>query len=204
MTTRNAAPAIPDAEMKARTGKTWDQWFRILDEFGGPAKGRREIGVLLADRHKVDPALVPIVNVEYEAARAIVEKDGRPKGYMICATKTVAAGAEKAYELWSTAAGWNKWFAKGCKLDLKEGGRYSSADGHAGEINKVRPAKALKLTWDHPRLATGTVVEVTFQPKGEKCVVMAAHDRIQTKSEADALRESWGAALDRLKAELES
>ncbi|MFM9995128.1 MAG: SRPBCC family protein [Phycisphaerales bacterium] len=203
MAAKTAVHPVPDAEMKAKTGKTWDQWFKVLDDFGGPPKGRREIGNFLHDTHKVDPAITAMINVEYEAARGVVEKDGRPKGYMICATKTVAATPAKAYELFATGSSWTKWFAKGCKVELSEGGKYSSGEGHTGEIKKVRPAKAIKLTWDHPKLAPGTIVEVTFQPKGEKCTVMAGHDRIQTKAEADALRESWGAAFERLKALLE-
>jgi len=74
-----------------------------------------------------------------------------------------------------------------------------------GEFKKVRPNKAIKFTWENPKHTPGTVVEVTFQPKGnDKCVVMVAHDRIQTRAEADDLRQAWGGVLDKLKSVLEA
>jgi hypothetical protein len=78
-------------EVKTATGKTWEEWFSILDKRGGIAKGRRDIGNFLFGECKVDPWWSATINVEYEAARGVVEKDGRPKGYMICVTKTIAA-----------------------------------------------------------------------------------------------------------------
>lgn len=195
---------LTDAEMKSKSGKTWDQWFKVLDDFGGPARGRREIGNFLADTHKMDAQLTATVNVEYEAARGVVEKDGRPKGYMICATKTIGAPAATVFSAWSTEKGWNSWFTRKAELDFREGGRYATDDGNAGEFKKIRENKAIKFTWENPKHTPGTVVETTFQPKGDgRCVVMVAHDRIQTRVEADELRAVWGGALDRLKALLE-
>jgi uncharacterized protein YndB with AHSA1/START domain len=197
---------LTDGEMRERSGRTWDEWFAIMDEFGGPSKGRRELGGLLVETHKLkDPWLSSTLLVEYEAARGAVEKDGRAKGYMICSTKTVAATPAAAYEAWTTGDAWSGWFAPGVELEFAEGGRFAAGDGARGEIKKIRPAKAIRLAWEHPDCAPGTPVEVTFQPKGaDKCIVMVAHDRIQTRREADDLRDSWGRRLDALKTVLEA
>lgn len=163
---RTALPhPLTDAEIKAKSGKTWDQWFKALDEFGGPAKGRRELGNLLQGEHKLDAWLSSTIVVEYEAARNIVEKDGRTKGYMICATKSMSSPAQKAFDAWASPASWNNWFSKGSKFEFKEGARYATADGDAGEFKKIRPGKAIKFTWENPKHTAGTMVEVTFQPK---------------------------------------
>lgn len=201
--TKGAQP-LTDAEIKERSGKTWSQWFKVLDEFGGPEKGRREIGNFLHTTHKLDPWMSSTLIVEYEAARNVVEKDGRPKGYMICATKSVNVPADRAFAAWAAPAQWDRWFSGKSKFEFKEGARYSTADGDAGEFKKIRPGKAIKFTWENPKHTAGTVVEVTFPPRGaDKCTVTVAHDRIQTRGEADDLREAWGGALDKLKALLE-
>ena len=197
-------PDLSDAAIRSATGKGWDEWFAVLDAFGGPPKGRRELGQHLYVDHKVDQWWIASINERYEAARGVVARDGRPQGYMICATKTVNAPVEKAYEAWTSAAAMQKWFSTQVEWDFREGGRYSSADGDAGTINKIRLNKNLRFTWEQPRHTPGTVVEVTYQPKGEKCVVMVAHDRIQTREEAEELRASWLAALDDLKGVLEA
>jgi len=46
--------------------------------------------------------------VGYEAAHGSREKDGRPKGYMICATKTVKASADTCYTAFTSAVALNR------------------------------------------------------------------------------------------------
>src|SRR5688572_32721816 len=95
-----AVRPLTDAEIRARTGKTWDDWFKTLDKFGGVEKGRREIGYTLHGKPGVDAWLSATIIVEYEAARGVLEPDGRPKGYMVCPTKTIAAPVDAAYRAW--------------------------------------------------------------------------------------------------------
>jgi uncharacterized protein YndB with AHSA1/START domain len=195
----------PLSEVKAATGKTWDEWFSILDKRGGIAKGRRDIGNFLYAECKLDVWWCATINVEYEAARGAVEKDGRPKGYMICVTKTIAAPVDKAYAAWATAEGLNDWFSKKNKAEVADGGSYSNADGDAGVFKRVRTNKDLRFTWENPAHTSPTLVDVVFQDKGKgKTGVMITHDRIQNREEADGLREGWGKALDRLKSLLEA
>ena len=192
-------------EVKSATGKTWDEWFSILDKRGGIAKGRRDINNYLYAECKLDLWWCATINVEYEAARGAVEKDGRAKGYMICVTKTIAAPVDKAYEAWATAEGLNRWFSKKNKAAVADGGSYSNADGDTGVFKRVRKNKDLRFTWENPAHTSPTLVDVVFQDKGKgKTGVMIAHDRIQNREEADGLREGWGQALDRLKALLEA
>ncbi|HSO75673.1 MAG TPA: SRPBCC domain-containing protein [Blastocatellia bacterium] len=194
----------PLTDVKSATGKTWEEWFSILDKRGGIAKGRRDIGNFLYVECKVDPWWSATINVQYEAAREAVEKDGRPKGYMICVTKTIAAPVDKAYEAWTTAEGLNEWFSKKNNAEVADGGSYSNADGDKGVFKRVRKNKDLRFTWENPAHTSPTQVDVVFQDKGKgKTGVMITHDRIQKREEADGLREGWAQALDRLKTLLE-
>lgn len=194
----------PLTEVKAATGKTWEEWFSILDKRGGIAKGRRDIGNFLYGECKLDAWWSATINVEYEAARGVVEKDGRPKGYMICVTKTIAAPVDKAYEAWATPESLNDWFSKKNKAEVTDGGRYSNADGDTGLFKRVRKNKDLRFTWENPAHTSATLVDIVFQDKGKgKTGVMITHDRIQKREEADGLREGWAQALDRLKSLLE-
>ena len=195
---------LTEEAVKAATGKTWNQWFKVLDDRGGIAQGRRAIGDYLFGECKLDVWWSATLNVEYEAARGVVEKDGRPKGYMICVTKTIAAPVEKAFAAWASTEGLNSWFSSKNKAEVADGGRYSNADGDTGVFKRVRKNKDLRFTWENPAHTAGTVVDVVFQDKGKgKTGVMITHDRIQQRAEADGLREGWGEALSRLKTVLE-
>lgn len=195
---------MSDASIKSATGKSWKEWFAVLDSRGGTAQGRRAINDFLYGECKLDPWWCSTINVEYESARGALEKDGRPKGYTICATKTIAAPVDKTFAVWSTDDGLNQWFSKKNKAEVVDRGRYSSADGDAGVFKRVRKNKDLRFTWENPAHTAGTIVDVVFQDKGKgKTGVMVTHDRIQKREEADGLREGWGQALDRLKSLLE-
>jgi uncharacterized protein YndB with AHSA1/START domain len=195
---------MSDESVKSATGKSWKEWFSILDKRGGTPQGRRAIGDFLYKECKLDPWWCATINVEYEAARGVVEKDGRAKGYVICATKTIAAPLDRAFAAWSTAESLNRWFGSKNKADVVEGGAYSNSDGDKGVFKRVRKNKDLRFTWENPAHTPGTMVDVVFQDKGKgKIGVMVTHDRIQTRAEADGLREAWGQALDKLKTWLE-
>ena len=197
-----ASNEMSAAAIKAATGKTWDEWFSALDKFGGPEKGRKALNEFLFNKNKVEAWWTGTIVVEYEKARKVFEKDGRPKGYNICATKSVAAKPQQIFDAFTDAGKLNKWLGPGTKGEFKDGGSFSNADGNKGSIKKVNPGKGLRFTWEGPK-HDGEIVEVKIAPSGAKCSVMINHDRIQTREAADGLRAAWGAALETLKAQLE-
>jgi len=190
--------------IKAETGRSLDEWFALLDAFGGPGKGRREIGSHLNDTHKIDPWWIATLNIEYEAHHGLREKDGKPKGYMVCATKSIKAPAPACFEAFASAEALDGWLGSAHVLDFRDGGELRNADGNLATLRKINPGKTIKLVWQQADAAPDTPVEVKFQPVGAKTTVMVTHDRLQTRAEADGLRRAWGGALDRLKLQLES
>lgn len=198
-----AEKSVDDTTIKADTGKTLSEWFKVLDAFGGPAKGRREIGSYLQDTHKVDLWWSTTLNFEYEAHHKLVEKDGSPKGYMICATKTIKATADQCYAAFASAAALDAWLGSKHQLEFKEGGALQNADGNRATIRKFNPGKTIRMVWHQGDIATDTPIEVKFQPAGAKTTVMVMHDRLQGREQADGFRRAWGGALDKLKVVLE-
>ncbi|HRY43999.1 MAG TPA: SRPBCC domain-containing protein [Thermoanaerobaculia bacterium] len=189
---------VSDENAKKETGRGFAGWWTLLDAFGGPAKGRREIGNHLVNELKVDPWWSATLQVEYERHKGLVEKDGKGKGYTICATKSLKAPPERCWELFATGKALDGWFGPENVFDLKPGGSLSNADGNAADVRGVTPGKTIRLVWKDAS-APGTPVEVKLQPAAGKTTVMVTHDRLQTREEADGLRAAWGEALDRLK-----
>lgn len=196
------SPAIADASAAEATGMTLVQWYEILDGIGGPSAGRKALAEHLLQR-KVDPWWATTIAVEYEIARGAKEKDGLPPGYAICVTKTVAAKAADVFAAFGDPKRAAVWFGSGAKLALSDGGAYENADGDRGTFTRVRKDKDVRLTWEQPRHAAGSKVEIAFQDKAGKCGIVLKHERIQRRRDADELRVAWGAALDRLKALVE-
>src|SRR5262245_58758937 len=119
-----------DKTCKAETGKTRAEWFAAIDKSG--AEGRASVGKWL-QAQKVDPWWNSTIAIDYEAAKGIVEKDGRPRGYSICSTKSVDADAKRT---WKAITG-------------KPGLVW-------GAVKKVRPEKAIVYSWDVAKFGEGS------------------------------------------------
>lgn len=190
------------AAAKKETGRDHEAWFAAIDTADGNV-GRSAIGKFLQSE-KVDPWWITTLIVEYERARGIVEKDGRPKGYSLCVTKTIDAPVPRVFRAWTDSADLDAWLGPRTRIDAKPGGQLENADGNRAEITKLREDKTLVMKWESDDFAPGSVVEVLFQPKGEKCGVVLNHTRIADRTEADASRAAWEDALRRLKSHIES
>lgn len=186
------------------TGKSLAQWFGEIDAWGGAALGRREIGQRLIEGHKLDPWWSATINVEYESAQGLKEKDGRAKGYTICATKSIKAAPDACYAEFVSAAALNRWLGPGHELVFADGGTLRNGDGNQALIKKLSPGKTIKLIWQQSDAAPDTPVEIKFAPAGAKTTVMITHERLQNRADADGLRRAWGEALDRLKQVIEA
>jgi uncharacterized protein YndB with AHSA1/START domain len=201
---RKADHAVGDAACKAATGKTLAEWFKALDKHGGIPLGRRTLGQWLMVDQNVEPWWSATLLSEYEIARGDLAKDGKPKGYSICPTKSIKVNAKNCFAAFATAKALDTWFGPKHDLDLRDGGHWRNADGNCATIKKVNAGKNIRLIAEDPGLTLPTPVEIKFEAKGDKCTVMVSIDRLQTRAEADGYRRAWGEALDRLKTILES
>ena len=194
---------MADADVKAATGKVWKDWYRLLDTEGGPAPGRRAITDRLMKDHGLDAWWAQTIAVEYERAKALHEKDGRPKGYSICVTKTITTTPERVFDAFGNAAVMQTWFGD-AKADFKEGGTFATTDGNRGTYTKVARPKTLRFIWEDDDPKAASTVELKLMPNGKKVGLVLNHERIQTRPHADGLRAAWVAAIEKLKQTLEA
>ncbi|MBX3110377.1 MAG: SRPBCC domain-containing protein [Fimbriimonadaceae bacterium] len=194
---------VTDAAAQAATGKTLTEWFATLDD-RGTSDGRREVIQWLYDQtgRGKDVWWPTTVWVEYERAKGVVnKKDCLGEGYNICVTKTVVATPDAVYQAFTDAplCGW-----LGCD-GATEGGAYRDSGGNTGTWLRLRPGKDVRIAWRTKGVEHGTQVDAAFADKGGgKTGITLTHARIQSREEADGLRAAWGAAFDRLKAQLEA
>lgn len=197
-------PELTDAVTKERTGKTLKQWFALLDEFGGPEKGRRELVNHLYGEEMVDEWWATTIVVEYELAKGVTEKDGQPKGYSICSTKTITAPLDAVFSAFGDTRMLDRWLGPKTRAAFQEKGKLENLDGDRITFQRIRANKDLRFSWDHATRAPGSQVEVLFADKGSgKTSITLNHTRIQKRRDADEMRVAWGSALDALKALLE-
>jgi Domain of unknown function (DUF4287) len=87
--TGKSEPRMSDEAVKAKTGKTWKEWFAILDKAGAKKMTHQEIVQLLHTKHDVGPWWVQMVTVTYEQQSGMRQNHERPDGFQISVSRTL-------------------------------------------------------------------------------------------------------------------
>jgi uncharacterized protein YndB with AHSA1/START domain len=172
---------MSDEAVRAKTGKTWDEWLSILDAAGAKTLGHKEI-VALVSQHGVGPWWRQMVTVTYEQARGLREKHQTASGYTANASRTIGVPVDRLFAAWSDAALRGRWLPD---AELT--------------IRKATPGKSLRISW-----GDGTNVDVGLTPKGEsRSQVAVEHAKLPDAGAVARAKEYWKQALDRLQKALE-
>ena len=188
-TTTAAAPApanvagIADEKVRSKTGRTWEEWTRVLDAHGASGMTHREIARLIRDRYEVSDWWTQTVTVGYErikGRRAIGQRaDGT---YEASKSRTFGVPVGRLFDAWATPASRRKWLADE-PLTMRTSNRPKS------------------LRFAH---ADGSVVVVGFTAKGRaKSSVAVQHGRLASRADAAVRKSTWARHLDALREALE-
>ena len=113
---------------------------------------------------------------------------------------TLEVPVARAWEAWTTADEWNKWFTSRASIDLRVGGAYSNADHDCGEFLEIVPRRLLRFSWNNPEHGPGSVVTVLFIALGrQRCRLELTHSRLKTEKDAQGFRTGWSWAYASLR-----
>lgn len=193
-------PKFSEESVTNATGNGWIHWFSVLDRFNCEKKGHKESARHLEETHKVKPWWAQTLTIEYEVAKGIRERSQRCDAlFGTDIQRTVTAKIDTCWNLFTTQKGLNTWFATNAKIDFRLGGVYTDAGGDRCEYKSIIPNKRFRMTWEHPKHTSGSVVEVTFERKGVNSVVRVSHTKIANKKEREDLKKAWQSVMDDFK-----
>ena len=174
-----------DAVIQANTGKTWDEWFAVLDAWGAVERPHPEIARWVHEEHGVGGWWAQGVTVAYEQARGLRAPGQRRGGqFEVNASKTVAVPVERLYEAFVDDGLRERWLP---------GGEF--------EVRSARPSKSIRANWGDG----STRLLVNFTARGAaKSQVALVHERIPDAATAEELKPWWRARVADLKRLLES
>jgi hypothetical protein len=180
----NKAASISDAAVQAKTGRTWQEWFAILDAAGAQKMNHKTLAAYLYEQLGCLGWWNQMVAVTYEQARGLREKHQKPEGYEISVSRTIAVSAGALYKAWKNERTRRRWLPDTPIV-----------------IRKATEAKCLRITWKDGK----TSVDVSFYPKGEaKCQVTVQHGKLPDAKAGARMKTFWAESLDRLKETVEA
>lgn len=173
---------ISDEAVHAKTGRTWPEWFDLLDKAGADRMSHKEIVAYLAENTNLGSWWQQGVTVAYEKARGMRAVHERPDGFEIGVSKTINVPVSRLYTAFAMDRERALWL-EGDKLI----------------ITTARSEKSIRGTW-----AEGpTRINVSFFPRSpEKTQVTVNHSKIEDAETAERMKAFWRARLDELERQM--
>ena len=173
--------ATSDESIRRRTGRGWEEWFEMLDDWGAANRTHRETARWLAEQQDLHPLAwnVQAIAASYERARGLRVVGEKDDGFVITASRTVAAPVEALFDAFVDERLRERWLP----------------DGDLRERTATKPRSA-RFDWGDRR----TRVNVTFLAKGEaRSTAALEHRRLADAREAQRMKTYWRERLAALK-----
>lgn len=192
-----AANAVTDEALIKATGRSWDDWERVLETCGAAELKHGQIVGLLEGLLK-DQWWRQTVAVEYarrKGLRAVGETAST--GFQIGVRRTVPLALDDAWRLVTSPKGVRAWLGDTPGLAWEKGAAYTAADGAWGEVRVVKEGSHVRVT----RLALGekraSTIQVRVIPASTGTTISFHEEHLPDAEAREERRGHYEAVLDR-------
>jgi hypothetical protein len=177
-------PPMSDEKVAAATGRVWDDWFALLDEWNATSHPHKEIARWLRTEQSVAGWWSQSITVAYEQARGLRAPGQRPDGWEVSASKTVAVPVGQLFAAFDDDALRERWLPR---ADLR--------------LRTATAPKSARYDWEDGT----TRIVVGFESLApDKSRVALAHQRLPDPDTAEEMKAWWRERLAALKPLLEA
>jgi len=178
------AKRISDESVKKATGKTWSEWFSILNKAGAKKMEHKTVAELLYKRYGLSLWWSQMVTVQFEQEIKGRKKHETTSGYQISKSKTFPYSVSKIFNAVHSTDPRKVW--------LKDPGF---------DITTSTKNNSIRGKW----IDGNTNIEFQFYPKDKsKTQLVVQHNKISSIKEADKLKTYWGKSFEKLNTYLEN
>lgn len=176
---------ISDEAVIDKTGRSWDQWFEILDGEGARELDHATIARNLSERHGLTAWWAQSVTVAFEKSRGLrADHQGCEGDYAVSASKTLTVPAETAFNAFHD-----------------EGERAAWLPVQGLRVRTATLPKSVRFDWTNG----ASRVNVHLSEKGAgKTQVSLEHEKLSDAAEAEQMKAFWRERLAQLKTHLEA
>lgn len=199
---QKAINRVSSEAVKNATGKTWDEWIKILDKEGAKNMPHKDIARLLKDKKYIKSGWwcqMVTVGYEYVKGRRVLGET-KDAGFEIGVTKTIKISPKAAWDFLVSSKGRDIWLGKVSRFTLKPGARYETKEGTTGEIRTIKKGERIRLTFQQKAMKSPSTLQVTITPrKTTKGTCISFHqEKLSDQKSREKMRTHWQAVLEKL------
>jgi hypothetical protein len=162
---------ITDDAVRRGTGKTWTEWFDLLDAVGAERMDHRQIARYLVDAASLGEWWRQMVTVGYEQARGLRKKHELPDGFQISRSKTFPVSVERLYQMCAEPRERLRWIPEGPLT-----------------VRTSTPNKSMRITW----VDGSTSVELLLSERSAaKAQLTIQHSKLPSARQAERMKGFW-------------
>ncbi|MBK9097558.1 MAG: SRPBCC domain-containing protein [bacterium] len=177
------AKKISDDAVQKSTGKTWKNWFSLLNKAGAKKMEHKDIAQLLYKKYGLSGWRSQMVTVQYEQDIKGRKKHETTSGFQISKSVTLITPVTKVFNTINSPLKRIVWL-----------------EDPAITISKSTKDKSIRGKWIDKK----TNIEFQFYPKeNSKTQLVVQQSKIKTAKEAEKMKTYWEKQLKNLKKYLE-
>jgi hypothetical protein len=161
---------VKDEAVKKATGKTWNEWFTILDKAGARKEDHSAIAGYLSSNHIKNGWWAQMVTVEYEREHGMRKLLQRTDGsYSVTAHRTVDMPVSKLFSKWQRIVREDATLQRKkitpttvrANKTIRYTIRYKGSDERVIVAFAAKDPASSRIGIDHERLASKSMVETS-------------------------------------------
>jgi len=174
---------IGDDAVRKATGKTWNEWGKLLDKVGCKKMPHKEIAQIVHEKHGVGDWWSQMVTVGYEQLRGLRKPHQMVDGWKSSVSRTIAVPLSRLYGAWADKTQRRQWMGS-----------------REIVVRKATKNKSMRITC-HDK----TSLEVNFYAKGTgKSQVAVQHNKLKGQSGVAKSKKYWASAMEKMKKVLDA
>ena len=174
---------VGDEAVKAKTGKTWHEWFDILHSGSTRNLSHQDMPTFLGRQYGLSDWWCQMITNAFEQHAGRREQHQRPEGYEISVSKTFPVEVKILYECWSSVEERGRWLQES---SLK--------------VTTLTRNRSIRAQWEDGK----SRLSVDFYPKDKgKTQVVVQHSRLDSLETAEKMQTFWKNQLSKLDGLLE-
>lgn len=187
-------PDISNESIKAKTGRGWAEWIKVIDGLGGADMTHKEIVQKLYEKSLgTNGWWRQSITVGYEKIKGRrVLGQTADQGFEVGVHKTLPVERDELWEFLLSRQGLKLWLGTLEELILERKQPYKTAEDTEGEVRTFKESEFIRMTWQPRGRRTPTTLQIRMNSTGEnKTRFSFHHEKLEDPKDREAMRDHW-------------